>query len=86
MSQLHTPPTVKVAVVQQSVSSNNKHENWEKSALQVRKLAREGAQCILLQELHSTLYFCQTEDVNQFDLAEPIPGEASAYWRARQAM
>jgi N-carbamoylputrescine amidase len=82
MSESRSLNTLKVAVVQQSVSTNNKHENWEKSAKQVRKLAAQGAQCILLQELHSTLYFCQTEDVNQFDLAEPIPGDATIFFGA----
>nr|WP_136251075.1 carbon-nitrogen hydrolase [Ningiella ruwaisensis] len=72
--------TLKVGLVQQSVASNNKHENWAKSAERVRVLASEGCECILLQELHSTLYFCQTEDVSVFDLAEPIPGEASAFF------
>ena len=82
MSESQSLNTLKIAVVQQSVSTNNKHENWEKSAKQVRKLAAQGAQCILLQELHSTLYFCQTEDVNQFDLAEPIPGDATIFFGA----
>jgi N-carbamoylputrescine amidase len=82
MSQIQTPKKCKVGLVQQSASSNSKLENWQKSAEQVRQLAAQGCQCILLQELHSTLYFCQTEDVNQFDLAEPIPGEASAFFGA----
>jgi N-carbamoylputrescine amidase len=82
MSESQSLNTLKIAVVQQSVSTNNKHENWEKSAKQVRKLAAQGAQCILLQELHSTLYFCQSEDVNQFDLAEPIPGDATTFFGA----
>jgi len=82
MSESQSLNTLKIAVVQQSVSTNNKHENWEKSAKQVRKLAAQGAQCILLQELHSTLYFCQSEDVNQFDLAEPIPGDATIFFGA----
>ncbi|MGB3724338.1 MAG: carbon-nitrogen hydrolase [Glaciecola sp.] len=71
---------ITVGVVQQRVSSNNKQENWENSARQVEQLAAQGCQCILLQELHSTLYFCQSEDVNQFDLAEPIPGNATAFF------
>jgi N-carbamoylputrescine amidase len=82
MSVFKTPNTLKVGVVQLHVESNNKHQNWEKSAQQVRHLAAQGCQCILLQELHSTLYFCQTEDVNQFDLAEPIPGKATAFFGA----
>lgn len=73
---------LKIGLVQQSVESNNKQQNWQKSAQQVRKLAEQGCQCILLQELHSTLYFCQSEDVNQFDLAEPIPGDATSFFGA----
>lgn len=72
--------TLKVGLVQQSVTTNNKLENWTKSAEKVKKLAADGCECILLQELHSTLYFCQEEDVNAFDLAEPIPGDATAYF------
>ncbi len=72
--------TLKVGLVQQSVASNNKLENWKKSAEKVKQLAADGCECVLLQELHSTLYFCQEEDVNAFDLAEPIPGEATAFF------
>ncbi|MBQ8097511.1 MAG: carbon-nitrogen hydrolase [Prevotella sp.] len=43
----------------------------------IRDLARRGAQLVVLQELHNSLYFCQVEDVNNFDLAEPIPGPAT---------
>ena len=73
---------LKLGLVQQSVANNNKLENWQKSANKVRELAADGCECILLQELHSTLYFCQNEDVNAFDLAETIPGEATAFFGA----
>jgi N-carbamoylputrescine amidase len=73
---------VKVGVVQQNVANNNKEENWQKSAEQIKALVNQGCECILLQELHSTLYFCQTEDVSKFDLAEPIPGEATKFFGA----
>ena len=43
----------------------------------VRDLARQGAELVVLQELHNSLYFCQVEDVNSFDLAEPIPGPST---------
>jgi N-carbamoylputrescine amidase len=82
MNQSLPRSTLKVGVVQQSVANSNKQQNWQKSAERVRELASQGCECILLQELHSTLYFCQTEDVNQFDLAEPIPGEATAFFGA----
>lgn len=74
------PSKVKVGVVQQAISSNNKQQNWAASAEKVTKLAEQGCKCILLQELHSTQYFCQTEDTSVFDLAEPIPGPATAFF------
>lgn len=43
----------------------------------IADLARRGAKLIVLQELHNSLYFCQTEDVDLFDLAEPIPGPST---------
>lgn len=43
----------------------------------IREAAKQGAQLICLQELHNNLYFCQTEDLNHFDLAESIPGPSS---------
>ena len=72
--------TVKIGVVQQAISGNNKLKNWSESAQQIKALAPQGAQCILLQELHSTLYFCQTEDVDVFDLAEPLEGDGHAFF------
>ena len=72
--------TVKIGVVQQAISGNNKQLNWSESAQQIKELAAQGAQCILLQELHSTLYFCQTENVDVFDLAEPLKGEGHAFF------
>ncbi len=72
--------TLNIGLVQQQITGNNKQENWAASASKIKALAEQGCECILLQELHSTLYFCQTEDVNQFDLAEPIPGAASEFF------
>ncbi|MGJ8679816.1 carbon-nitrogen hydrolase [Paraglaciecola sp.] len=71
---------LKVGLVQQSVASNNKTDNWQRSAEQVEELAQQGCELVLLQELHSTLYFCQQEDTHAFDLAEPIPGPATDYF------
>ena len=51
--------------------------NIERLCDGIRDLARRGAQLIVLQELHNSLYFCQVEDVNNFDLAEPIPGPST---------
>lgn len=72
--------TLKVGLVQQSVDSNDKTKNWQKSEQQIAKLASQGCQLVMLQELHSTLYFCQQENVDNFDLAEPIPGPATDYF------
>ncbi|MDT0596218.1 carbon-nitrogen hydrolase [Glaciecola petra] len=75
-----TASRLKVGLVQQAIKSNNKRENWQASAVNIRELAAQGCHCVLLQELHSSLYFCQSEDVNMFDLAEPIPGEGSEFF------
>lgn len=47
---------------------------------EVTDLARRGAKLVVLSELHNSLYFCQVEDVNNFDLAEPIPGPSTNYY------
>ena len=52
-------------------------DNIVRLAEGVADLARRGAKLIVLQELHNSLYFCQTEDVGNFDLAEPIPGPST---------
>ena len=72
--------TLKIGLVQQSVADNDKVTNWQNSADKVAQLAADGCECILLQELHSTLYFCQQEDTDAFDLAEPIPGAATDFF------
>lgn len=55
-------------------------DNLHRLAEGIRQLAQKGAQLIVLQELHNTLYFCQTEDVSKFDLAEPIPGPSTRFF------
>ena len=52
--------------------------NKQRLAEGIIDLAHRGAELIVLQELHNTLYFCQVEDVDLFDLAEPIPGPSTA--------
>ena len=52
-------------------------ENIRRIAEGIKNLAHRGAQLIVLQELHNSLYFCQVEDVNNFDMAEPIPGPST---------
>ncbi len=71
-----SPAHLSVALVQQSNSDNAEH-NIEKSIAGIRDAASKGAQLVVLQELHRSLYFCQTEDVDVFDLAETIPGPSS---------
>ncbi len=55
-------------------------DNKRRIAEGITNLARQGAQLIVLQELHNTLYFCQVEDVDNFDLAEPIPGPSTDFY------
>jgi N-carbamoylputrescine amidase len=64
---------LKIGLVQQSCTPDRAH-NLATSVEGVRQAAERGAQLVLLQELHSALYFCQTEDAARFDLAEAIPG------------
>lgn len=54
--------------------------NITRLASGIANLAEHGAQLIVLQELHNSLYFCQTENVNLFDLAEPIPGQSTNFY------
>ena len=55
-------------------------DNRQRLTQKITQLAHQGCQLIVLQELHETLYFCQTEQVDLFDLAEPIPGPASNHY------
>lgn len=71
-----SPAKLTVALVQQS-NNHNADENMAKSIKAIREAAQKGAQLVVLQELHRSLYFCQTEDVDVFDLAETIPGPSS---------
>jgi N-carbamoylputrescine amidase len=65
--------TVKVGLVQMSCSEDPER-NMETAVGGIRAAASKGAQVVCLQELFRSQYFCQTEDVARFDLAEPIPG------------
>lgn len=67
---------MKVGIVQQSNSANIA-ENIEKLKSNIKKLADQGAELVVLQELHNSLYFCQTEETSIFDLAETIPGPST---------
>lgn len=65
-----------VAIVQHANTADIEH-NLEKTIQGIREAAREGAKLIVLQELHRSLYFCQVEDTDNFDLAETIPGPST---------
>lgn len=67
------PGRIRVAAIQQACGED-REANLQTSERLVRKAAANGAQLVVLQELHTSRYFCQTEDVRRFDLAEPVPG------------
>lgn len=64
---------MKVGIIQQS-NTADRESNVARLSEKIRKLAAEGAELIVMQELHNGLYFCQTEDTDTFDQAETIPG------------
>lgn len=64
---------MKIGIVQQSCTAN-REQNITTTIAAIHTAATQGAQLILLQELHTSLYFCQTENADLFDLAETIPG------------
>ena len=72
---------LKIGIVQQH-NTPDINDNMRRLAESITALSKQGAQLIVLQELHNSLYFCQTEDVGKFDLAEPIPGSSTAFYGA----
>lgn len=72
---------MKVGLVQQA-NTADRSANIEKLQRHIRQAAAEGAELVVLQELHNGLYFCQTEDTNMFDQAEPIPGPSTELFGA----
>lgn len=67
---------MKVGIVQQANSADIA-ANVAKLKQNITKLAKQGAELVVLQELHNSLYFCQTEETSVFDLAESIPGKST---------
>ena len=67
---------LKIGFLQQHNTADTK-DNILRLAEGISDLAKRGAQLVVLQELHNSLYFCQTENVDNFDLAEPIPGPST---------
>jgi len=72
---------IKAALIQQS-NTADVQENIAKLVSNIRDCAAKGAQLIVLQELHNSLYFCQVENTNNFDLAETIPGPSTELFGA----
>ena len=70
---------IKVGFIQQH-NTNDINDNMQRLKKGIEQLAKQGAQLFVLQELHNSLYFCQIETVDNFDLAEPIPGPSTAFF------
>ena len=70
---------MKIGIIQQHNTADIA-DNKARLAKKIADLAQRGAELIVLQELHNSLYFCQVEDVNNFNLAEPIPGPSMAFF------
>ena len=71
--------TLKVGLIQMACQTDAQ-ANKEKLAARIAEAAAQGARLVVLQELHNTPYFCQTENVEHFNLAEPIPGPSTAFF------
>ena len=67
---------MKIGLIQQA-SAATAEENRRRLAERIAEAAAAGAELVVLQELHDSLYFCQTESTDNFDLAEPVPGAAT---------
>ena len=72
---------MKIGLIQQ-VSAATAEENRRRLAERIAEAAAAGAELVVLQELHDSLYFCQTESTGNFDLAEPVPGAATEFYGA----
>ena len=73
--------SLKIGIIQQHNTADIQ-DNMKRLADGITLLAQQGAQLIVLQELHNSLYFCQEENVDNFDLAEPIPGPSTDFYSA----
>lgn len=75
---------MKIGIIQQSCTADIQ-ANKEKLAANITDVATQGAELVVLQELHNSLYFCQTENTLICDLAEPIPGPSTEFYGALAA-
>lgn len=72
---------LRIGLIQQANTADIE-DNKARLATKAEALAQQGAELIVLQELHNSLYFCQTESTDLCDLAEPIPGPSTEYFGA----
>lgn len=70
---------MKTGIIQQH-NTADRNDNMQRLAEKITALASQGAELIVLQELHNSLYFCQTENTGCFDMAETIPGESTDFF------
>lgn len=70
---------MKIGIIQQH-NGADREENRRRLKEKILKLGREGAELVVLQELHEGLYFCQVESVDRFDEAETIPGPSTHFY------
>ena len=70
---------MKVGIIQQH-NTADRTDNRDRLAVKIRKLAEQGARLVVLQELHDSLYFCQTENVDLCNMAVDIPGETTDFY------
>ncbi len=72
---------MKIGIIQQH-NTADRDDNKRRLAEKIRSLAAKGAELVVLQELHNGLYFCQEENVETFNQAEPIPGPSTEFYGA----
>ena len=77
--------TLKIGLIQQANTADLRY-NLKKLSENIAAVASHGAELVVLQELHNSLYFCQTEDTRLFDLAEPVPGPSTGFYSELAAM
>ena len=76
---------LKIGLIQQANTADLRY-NLKKLSDNIAAVASHGAELVVLQELHNSLYFCQTEDTRLFDLAEPVPGPSTGFYSELAAM
>ena len=74
-----TEKIITVGIIQQQ-NTGDIADNKKRLKQHIEQCAAKGAQLVVLQELHNSLYFCQTESTDNFDLAESIPGESTEFY------